>query len=156
MDPETPIDPVQPASPFAGLEYAFAADQEPIRHDFQMLGQACFLVVRPMDASALARYQSIGQTMTIDTTKRTVETAQVHLNQDLVELELLGSSISDFLLAQKTRARDGSGETGVKLIPASALHPGARKELYKTLTPQFRAVLVQLCLEANGFSPLTS
>lgn len=139
-------------SPFEGVEAIFAADLEPVRHDFEMLGQPCYVELRPMDGSADARFRSKGQSIVVDTTRRVVESAQVVVDQDELEIELLLGTVVDFQLARRKKAK--TGEEVVEITPpGKGMQPGSRKDIFRGLAREFRRRLVLLCCEVNGIDP---
>lgn len=142
-------------NPFDGIEQVFAADQEPVRYDFTLYGRECFVELRPMDADAFARYESKGSTITVDTTKRTVESAKVDVDSAAAEMELLLGTVVDFDLARKRTSR--SGELVIEMTgPGKVFGRPRREELFKSLGREFRQRLVRVALEVNGLGPFVA
>lgn len=141
-------------NPFEGIEACFAADLEPVRHDFQMHKQSCFVTLRPMDASAEARFRSRGQSFVVDTTKQSIESVKVDTDQDELELELLLGTVVDYALARRKPFKGTEGGFLVEVTNGESRSPHDRRADFRALAPQFRKRLVALCCEVNSLAPL--
>jgi hypothetical protein len=146
--------PTPGSSLFDGAEELFDAQFTPVRDDGVMYGHECWVKYLPMDSDAMAKYESAGQKIRVDTRTRTVESAEVEVDRSVQELVLLVGTICDFCIPIKKKSKQG--DLFIEETRGAGTGVEFRRNYFKTLPPRFRAKLVARCLEVNGIGPLSA
>lgn len=128
-----------PANPLDGVEHLFSADRPATVFRAEYAGVPIEVSLRQMTASGDERFRSLLARSVGDPTG---------VDSDELHLELLDSTLVDFVLAR--RMPDGRTEQTPR---GKDLDPAVRRQIFRDLSPEFRRKLVECCCEVNGFDP---
>lgn len=133
-------------NPFEGIACLLASDYDSVEFRVELDGAPVYAVLRPMDAAADERYHHLLIRQSLDPDEL-CPVAPGELN-----LLLLDATLADFQFAFRRRLDDGSVQA--EQTPRGVdLDPEARRDLFDSLTPDFRRALLRACCAVNGLDP---